>query len=48
MILDYSILKDDLNKTKLDVAVIKETTSTIKDQNKTLLELFQLHIVNKK
>ena len=48
MILDYADLKDDLSKTKSDVAVIKEVTSTIKEQNKTLIDLFQLHIVNKK
>ncbi len=48
MNVDYALLKDEVSQTKIDVAVIKETTSTIKEQNKTLLDLFQLHIVNKK
>jgi len=40
-------LKKDVGETKVHVAVIKETTSTIKDQNRTLLDLFNTHIVNK-
>lgn len=45
---DVAALKEQVNQTKIDVAVIKETTSTIKDQNKTIIELFQQHIVKKK
>ena len=40
-------LKKDVGETKVHVAVIKETVSTIKDQNRTLLDLFNTHIVNK-
>lgn len=48
MIADYALLKDQVSETKIDVAVIKETTSTIKEQNKTVIDLLQQHLVSKK
>ena len=41
---DLAMVKEQHNETKVELAVIKEAVTGIKDQNKTIIQLFNDHI----
>jgi hypothetical protein len=45
---DLAMVKEQHNETKVELAVIKETVIGVKEQNKTIIQLFNDHIFKSK